>query len=82
LTEKIAVIGTGIAGMASAWLLGQRYQTLLIDKNNYIGGHTNTISVADVDLLYLQLNLVLTSIETARRVMLPGYDSSSSGGNP
>jgi len=41
-----------------------------------------TISVADVDLLYLQLNLVLTSIETARRVMLPGYDSSSSGGNP
>lgn len=47
MTEKIAVIGTGIAGMASAWLLGQRYQTLLIDKNNYIGGHTNTISVAD-----------------------------------
>jgi len=47
LTEKIAVIGTGIAGMASAWLLGQRYQTLLIDKNNYIGGHTNTVSVAN-----------------------------------
>jgi predicted NAD/FAD-binding protein len=45
LTEKIAIIGTGIAGMASAWLLDQRYQTILIDKNNYIGGHTNTISV-------------------------------------
>jgi hypothetical protein len=38
------------------------------------------ISVADVDLLYLQLNLVVTSIETARRVMLPGY-SASPGGN-
>jgi predicted NAD/FAD-binding protein len=47
LTEKIAIIGTGIAGMAAAWLLDQRYQTLLIDKNNYIGGHTNTITVND-----------------------------------
>lgn len=37
------------------------------------------ISVADVDLLYLQLNLVVTSIETARRVMLPGYNTSSGG---
>ena len=45
MTEKIAIIGTGIAGMASAWLLDQRYQTILIDKKNYIGGHTNTISV-------------------------------------
>ena len=47
MTKKIAVIGTGIAGMASAWLLSQRYQVVLIDKNNYIGGHTNTISVAN-----------------------------------
>jgi len=45
LTKKIAVIGTGIAGMASAWLLSKRYQILLIDKNDYIGGHTNTVSV-------------------------------------
>lgn len=47
MTEKIAVIGTGIAGMATAWLLDQRYQILLIDKNNYIGGHTNTVAVSD-----------------------------------
>ena len=45
MTKKIAVIGTGIAGMGSAWLLSQRYQILLIDKNDYIGGHTNTVSV-------------------------------------
>ena len=37
------------------------------------------ISVADVDLLYLQLNLVVTSIETATRVGLPGYKSSLGG---
>ncbi len=47
MTTKIAVIGSGIAGMASAWLLSQRYQILLIDKNAYIGGHTNTISVSN-----------------------------------
>ena len=47
MTKKIAVIGTGIAGMASAWLLSQRYQILLIDKNNYVGGHTNTVSVTN-----------------------------------
>lgn len=45
MTEKIAVVGTGIAGMASAWLLSQRYEVLLIDKNVYIGGHTNTVNV-------------------------------------
>jgi predicted NAD/FAD-binding protein len=45
LTEKIAVVGTGIAGMASAWLLSQRSEVLLIDKNNYVGGHTNTVNV-------------------------------------
>jgi len=47
LNKKIAVIGSGIAGMASAWLLDKRYQVTLIDKNLYIGGHTNTVSVND-----------------------------------
>jgi predicted NAD/FAD-binding protein len=45
MNNKIAVVGSGIAGMASAWLLSQRYEVLLIDKNNYVGGHTNTIDV-------------------------------------
>lgn len=58
MTEKIAVIGTGIAGMASAWLLSQRYETVLIDKNNYIGGHTNTVMVPD------QATGDLTAIDT------------------
>ncbi|MCL4138890.1 UNVERIFIED_CONTAM: hypothetical protein GTU68_050715 [Idotea baltica] len=31
--------------MASAWLLAQRYEILLIDSNDYIGGHTNTVPV-------------------------------------
>lgn len=58
MTEKIAVIGTGIAGMASAWLLSQRYQTVLIDKNNYIGGHTNTVRVPN------QVTGAFTAVDT------------------
>ncbi|MBE0439638.1 MAG: FAD-dependent oxidoreductase [Gammaproteobacteria bacterium] len=49
MNKKIAVIGSGIAGMASAWLLNKHYQVTLIDKNAYIGGHTNTVSVTDVE---------------------------------
>ena len=45
MNKKIAVVGSGIAGMVSAWLLSRRYEVLLIDKNNYVGGHTNTINV-------------------------------------
>jgi hypothetical protein len=37
----------------------------VLDKGVVLAGEV-TISVADVDLLYLGLNLVLTSIETAR----------------
>lgn len=38
-----------------------------------------TISVADVDLLYLSLQLVLTSIETARRSFAAELDGTGSG---
>lgn len=39
---RIAVIGSGIAGIASAWLLSSRHQVTLFEKNNYLGGHTHT----------------------------------------
>jgi gas vesicle structural protein len=38
----------------------------VLNKGVVVGGHV-TISVADVDLLYLGLQLVLTSMETARQ---------------
>jgi uncharacterized protein len=43
--EKLAIIGTGIAGMGCGHLLHRKYDITLFDKNDYIGGHTNTISV-------------------------------------
>ncbi len=43
--ERVAVIGSGIAGLASAWLLSQRYSVTLYEANTYLGGHTNTVDV-------------------------------------
>jgi uncharacterized protein len=40
---KIAVVGSGIAGLSAAWLLSQRHNVTLIEADKRIGGHTNTI---------------------------------------
>ncbi|HVX51527.1 MAG TPA: FAD-dependent oxidoreductase [Chitinophagaceae bacterium] len=43
--EKLGIIGTGIAGMGCAHLLQHRYELTIFEQNDYVGGHTNTISV-------------------------------------
>jgi predicted NAD/FAD-binding protein len=45
MTDRICVVGSGIAGLASAWFLSQRHQVTLVEKNDYFGGHTHTIEV-------------------------------------
>lgn len=42
---NIAVIGSGIAGMAAAWLLCRNHHVTVFEKNNRLGGHTNTVFV-------------------------------------
>ncbi|MGD8343780.1 MAG: NAD(P)-binding protein, partial [Desulfobacterales bacterium] len=42
---RIAVIGTGIAGMVAAYLLGDEHELVVFEAENYVGGHTNTIDV-------------------------------------
>ncbi len=39
---RIAVIGSGIAGLASSWLLSARHEVTLYEANAYFGGHTHT----------------------------------------
>ena len=39
---RIAVIGSGIAGLASAWWLSQRHEVVLFEADDRIGGHTDT----------------------------------------
>lgn len=44
---KIAVVGGGVAGIVSAYLMQRRHDVTLYEKNGYIGGHTNTVVIAD-----------------------------------
>ncbi len=44
---NIAVIGSGISGICSAYLLQTRHRVTLFEKNNYFGGHTHTVVVPD-----------------------------------
>lgn len=44
---RIAVVGGGVAGITAAYLLAKRHQVTLFERNNYVGGHTNTIMVDD-----------------------------------
>lgn len=43
--KRIAIVGGGIAGLSAAWLLKDRYAVTLFEKNAYIGGHSNTLTV-------------------------------------
>lgn len=43
---KIAVVGSGVAALSSAWLLSQRHQVTLYEKADRLGGHSNTVSAA------------------------------------
>jgi predicted NAD/FAD-binding protein len=40
------VVGSGIAGLGTAWLLSRRHEVTLFERNAYLGGHSNTVEVA------------------------------------
>ncbi|HLO62185.1 MAG TPA: FAD-dependent oxidoreductase, partial [Azonexus sp.] len=44
-SQRIAVIGAGISGLASAWLLSRRHDVTLFEAASSLGGHTNTVDV-------------------------------------
>ncbi len=59
---RIAVIGSGIAGLASAWLLDQMHEVTLFECNDHLGGHTHTHRITlgerefDVDTGFIVFN--------------------------
>ena len=60
---RIAIVGAGIAGLGSAWLLQKEgHAVTLFEANDYLGGHTHTVDVtldgvtAPVDTGFLVFN--------------------------
>lgn len=43
--QRVAVVGSGIAGTSIAWMLREQYTATLFERNEYFGGHTHTIVV-------------------------------------
>lgn len=44
---SVAVIGSGISGLVSAYLLSRRHTVWLLEQDDRLGGHTHTIRVDD-----------------------------------
>ena len=44
-SRDIAVIGSGISGVAAAWLLSNKYRVTVYEKDDRMGGHAKTIEV-------------------------------------
>ena len=47
LALRIGVIGSGIAGLASAHFLARRHEVTLFEQDERVGGHTNTVRAGD-----------------------------------
>ncbi|MFD2261896.1 NAD(P)/FAD-dependent oxidoreductase [Lacibacterium aquatile] len=49
LSRRVAVIGSGAAGLAAAWSMRDQHEVTLFEKADYLGGHANTVEVAAAD---------------------------------
>ncbi len=49
---RIAVVGSGIAGLASAWMLSRHHEVVLFEADDRLGGHTHTHDVEQAGLSY------------------------------
>lgn len=59
---KIAIVGTGISGLVSAYLLSRRHEVTVFEAGDRVGGHTHTVGVElngthyDVDTGFIVYN--------------------------
>ena len=45
MRPRVAIVGTGVAGMGAAWQLRHSADITLIERDARPGGHTNTVTV-------------------------------------
>lgn len=42
---KLAIVGSGISGLGTAYLLDKKHDITIYEKNDYIGGHSRTVDI-------------------------------------
>lgn len=47
MRKKLAIVGSGISGIACAYYLRNKYDITIFEKNSYLGGHTHTHQMHD-----------------------------------
>src|ERR1700722_4018516 len=47
LMSRLAIVGTGIAGLGCAHFLQRDFDITILEQNAYVGGHSNTVSVEE-----------------------------------
>ncbi|MBC8987763.1 FAD-dependent oxidoreductase [Pedobacter sp. N36a] len=63
--EKVAIIGTGIAGMGCGHLLQYKYHLTFYEEQDYIGGHTNTITLEEEgETVYIDTGFMVFNQQT------------------
>ena len=50
--QRIAVIGSGVSGLTTAWLLAEHHDVHVFEAGDYAGGHTNTEMVTAGDQVW------------------------------
>ena len=47
MKQRVAIVGTGISGMACAYFLHKRFELILFEQNGHIGGHSLTVDALE-----------------------------------
>ncbi|HAF81597.1 MAG TPA: NAD/FAD-binding protein, partial [Brevundimonas sp.] len=46
---RIAVVGSGVSALSCAWLLSGRHDVTLYEREDRLGGHSNTVDVRSAE---------------------------------
>jgi predicted NAD/FAD-binding protein len=84
--KKVAIVGTGMAGMSAAYFLKDHFDLTIFEKNDYIGGHTNTVYIQEeneekpIDSGFIVFNEVTypLMLKLFKELQVPYYDSDMS----
>lgn len=86
MKKRLAIVGTGMAGMSAAYFLKDHYDLSVFEKNDYIGGHTNTLYVSEegkslpIDSGFMVFNEVTYPLmcKLFKKLSVPYHDTSMS----